>query len=57
MRLLPNEIEFAKYLLYMGNGILNDYNDYIQILEYFIASFDDDIIVDIYGELIRKKNL
>ncbi|KYM94629.1 ATP-dependent DNA helicase PIF1 [Cyphomyrmex costatus] len=55
MRLLPEEIEFAKYLLDMGNGILNDTNNCIQIPENCLASPDDNIVNDIYGELIKKK--
>jgi len=39
----------------MGNGVLNDSNDYIQILEYCIAFPGDDIAIDIHGELIRKR--
>jgi len=53
MRVLPEEIEFAKFLLDMGDGMLNDS---IQIPECYIASMDADIVKDIYGDLIRKKD-
>jgi len=55
MRVLPEEIEFAKFLLDMGDGILNDSNDNIQIPECCIAPINVDIVEDIYGDLIRKK--
>ncbi|KMQ82814.1 atp-dependent dna helicase pif1-like protein, partial [Lasius niger] len=55
MRVLPEEIEFAKFLLDMGDGILNDFNDKIQIPECCVAPLNADIVEDIYGELIRKK--
>ncbi|XP_067215659.1 ATP-dependent DNA helicase pif1-like [Linepithema humile] len=55
MRVLPEEIEFAKFLLDMGDGILNDSNDNIQIPECCIAPINADIVEDIYGDLIRKK--
>ncbi|XP_071582399.1 uncharacterized protein [Temnothorax nylanderi] len=55
MRVLPNEIEFAKFLLNMGDGILNDFNDNVQIPECCIAPPNADIVTDIYGDLIQKK--
>jgi len=55
MRVFPEEIEFAKFLLDMGDGILNDLNDNIQIPECCIAPINADIVEDIYGDLIRKK--
>ncbi|XP_070171476.1 uncharacterized protein, partial [Polyergus mexicanus] len=55
MRVLPEEIEFAKFLLDMGDGILNDFNDNIQIPESCVAPIDADIVEDIYGDLIQKK--
>ncbi|XP_025265716.1 uncharacterized protein LOC112638349 [Camponotus floridanus] len=48
------EIEFAKFVLDIGDGTLNDFNDNIQIPEYCIASNNADIVEDIYGDLIRK---
>ncbi|XP_070165618.1 LOW QUALITY PROTEIN: uncharacterized protein [Polyergus mexicanus] len=55
MRVLPEEIEFAKFLLDMGDRLLNDSNDNIQIPECCIAPINVDIVEDIYGDLIRKK--
>lgn len=55
MRVLQEEIEFAKFLLDMGDGILNDLNDNIQIPECCVAPINADIVEDIYGDLIRKK--
>ena len=31
MRVLPNEVEFAQFLLNVGDGILNDADDNLQI--------------------------
>jgi len=55
MRVLPEEIEFAKFLLDMGDDILNDSNDNIQIPECCIAPINADIVEYIYEDLIRKK--
>ncbi|KYM96549.1 ATP-dependent DNA helicase PIF1 [Cyphomyrmex costatus] len=55
MRVLPEEIEFAKFLLNIGNGILNDSNDNIQLPDCCIVSINTDIVQDIYGDLIRNK--
>ncbi|XP_071582207.1 uncharacterized protein [Temnothorax nylanderi] len=40
----------------MGDGKLNDSNDNIQIPECCIAPSDADIVTDIYGDLIQKKD-
>lgn len=48
VRVLPEEIEFAKFLLNIGDGKLNDSNDNIQIPECCIAPADADIVIDIY---------
>jgi len=55
MRVFPEEIEFTKFLLDIGDGTLNDSNDNIQIPECCIAPIDANIVEDIYGDLIRKK--
>jgi len=44
MRVLPEETEFAKFLLDIGNGIINYSNDNIQIPECCIAPINADII-------------
>ncbi|XP_036151272.1 ATP-dependent DNA helicase PIF1-like [Monomorium pharaonis] len=55
MRVLHEEIEFTKFLVDLGDGKLNDINDNIQIPECCIASPNANIVTDIYGELIQKK--
>jgi len=55
MRVLPEETKFAKFLLDMGDGVLNDSNDNIQLPDCCIASINADIVEDIYGDLIRNK--
>ncbi|XP_036150735.1 uncharacterized protein LOC118648518, partial [Monomorium pharaonis] len=40
----------------MGDGKLNDSNDNIQIPECCIAPSDADIVTDIYGDLIQKRD-
>lgn len=55
MRVLPEESEFAKFLLHMGDGILNDSNDNIELPDYCIAPINANIVEDIYGDLIRNK--
>lgn len=52
MRVLPEETEFAKFLLDMGDGILNDSNDNIQFSDYCIAFINVDIVEDTYDDLI-----
>ncbi|KYN16225.1 DNA repair and recombination protein pif1, mitochondrial [Trachymyrmex cornetzi] len=55
MRVLPEEIEFAKFLLDIGDGILNDSNDNIQLPDCCIVPINTDIVQDIYADLIRNK--
>ncbi|XP_036147162.1 uncharacterized protein LOC118647075 [Monomorium pharaonis] len=55
MRVLPKETDFAKFLLNMGDGLLNDSNDNIQLPDCCIASINADIVKDIYGDLIQNK--
>jgi len=55
MRVFPEETEFAKFLLDLGDGILNDSNDNIQLPDYCIAPINADVVEDIYGDLIRNK--
>jgi len=46
MQVLPKETEFAKCLLDMGDGILNDSNNNIQLPNCCIASVDANIVQD-----------
>ncbi|KYN18631.1 ATP-dependent DNA helicase PIF1, partial [Trachymyrmex cornetzi] len=55
VRTLPEEREFAKFLLDLGNGTLNDYSDNFQIPERCIAKIDSDMIKDTYGDIITHK--
>jgi len=55
MRVLLKKTEFAKFLLDMGDGILNDSNDNIQLPDCCIAPVDTNIVQDIYGDLIQNK--
>ena len=58
MRALPEEIQFAKFLLNVGDGVLNDINDNLSIYNFSdgcIASPDVDIVDYIYGEIFRNK--
>ncbi|XP_011859152.1 PREDICTED: uncharacterized protein LOC105556668 [Vollenhovia emeryi] len=55
MRVFREETEFAKFLLDMGNGMLNDSNDNIELPDCCIAPINADIVEDIYGDLMRNK--
>ena len=55
MRVLPNEVEFAQFLLDVGDGILNDRDDNLQILVGCLATADRDIVEDTYGQLVRTR--
>ncbi|KAL6421466.1 hypothetical protein ACFW04_012937 [Cataglyphis niger] len=52
---LPEETKFAKFLLDLGDGILNDSNDNIQLPDCCIAPISADIVKGIYGDLIQNK--
>ena len=46
MRVLPNEVEFAQFLLDVGDGILNDQYDNLQVPVRCLAAADRDIVED-----------
>ncbi|XP_011859026.1 PREDICTED: uncharacterized protein LOC105556539, partial [Vollenhovia emeryi] len=52
IRVLPQEKEFAQFLLDLGNGSLNDQSDNIQIPERCIADINANIVRDMYGDII-----
>ncbi|XP_031789178.1 uncharacterized protein LOC116418276 [Nasonia vitripennis] len=58
MKALPQEIQFAKFLLDVGDGKLNDSDDVLNI-DYFpsncIIPPEVDIVDDIYGNIFAKK--
>ena len=55
MRVLPNEVEFAQFLLNVGNGILNDLDDTFKVPLRCLAAQGQDIFEDTYGELVRAR--
>ncbi|XP_058797002.1 ATP-dependent DNA helicase pif1-like [Phymastichus coffea] len=55
MRVLPNEIEFSKFLLNVGHGTLNDQNDCVNLPEHCILPPTANIIESIFGNLIWEK--
>ncbi|XP_044005457.1 uncharacterized protein LOC122850363 [Aphidius gifuensis] len=55
MRTLPEEKEFSKYLLNVGNGVLNDKNDNIIAPEQCIAENNEDIVESIFKEIIKNQ--
>ena len=56
MRVLPHEIEFAQFLLHIGNGTLNEQNDNLHLPEQCILSVNECIIRNTFGQLIQQKN-
>ncbi|XP_070517882.1 ATP-dependent DNA helicase pif1-like [Cardiocondyla obscurior] len=56
MRVKPEEIEFAKFLLDMGDGKVNDSENNIQMPQCCIAPAKANIVIDIFGELIKKQD-
>ncbi|XP_058810408.1 uncharacterized protein LOC131675445 [Phymastichus coffea] len=56
MRVLPHEIEFAKYLLDVGNGTLNDQDNNIELPQHCILPANECIVQNIFGTLITNKN-
>ena len=55
MPTLPEEANFAKCLLDVGDVILNDDDNNFIIPHSCLAIADSDIVDDIYGNLIREK--
>ena len=56
MRTLPEETNFAKFLLDVGDGVLNDDDNNFIIPHSCLAIADSYIVDDIYGNLIREKH-
>uniref|UniRef100_A0A914YVZ4 ATP-dependent DNA helicase n=1 Tax=Panagrolaimus superbus TaxID=310955 RepID=A0A914YVZ4_9BILA len=52
MRADANEIEFAKYLLEIGEGKINDENDNMEFPEEFTV--ETDLVQEVYGTLIEQ---
>ena len=55
MPTLPEEANFAKCLLNVGDGVLNDDDNNFIIPHSCLAIADSDIVDDISGNLIREK--
>ena len=55
MRTLPGEVEFAKYLLSVGNGTLNDNDNNLKAPEQCIAKRTDDIVEATFKGLINNR--
>ena len=56
MRVLPEEVEFSKFVLNTGNGTLYDLDDNFKIPTCLLADPQDDIVKNSYGELIKNKD-
>ena len=56
MRVLPEELEFAKFVLNVGDGKLNDNHDNIVIPPCLLSDSNADIVEDIYGEAVRNQD-
>ncbi|XP_044597970.1 uncharacterized protein LOC123274429 [Cotesia glomerata] len=55
MRALPNEREFIEFLLNIGDGTLNDYDDQVNLPAMCFTSTDDNIVENVYGAIIRAR--
>ena len=54
MRTLDNELEFAQFLLALGDGKLNDENDEVILPESCVRY--EDIVEEIFGQVIASRN-
>ncbi|XP_031789009.1 ATP-dependent DNA helicase PIF1-like [Nasonia vitripennis] len=55
MRVRANEVEFAKFLLDVGDGILNDENDNLSLPETCILERNHDLVQNVFGQLISEQ--
>ncbi|XP_057339407.1 uncharacterized protein LOC130676918 [Microplitis mediator] len=55
MRALPEEIEFVQFLLNVGDGSLNNLNDELNLPDMCSTSKNNDIVDNVYGNIIRGK--
>ena len=55
MRVLPNEVDFAKFLLSVGDGTLNDAHDNLTLPEHCILQSNNNVVHTIFGKLIEEK--
>ena len=52
---LPNEVEFAQFLLDVGDGILNYQDDNLEVPVRCLATADRDIVEDTYRQLVTAR--
>jgi len=55
IQVLPEETEFAKFLLDMGDDVLNNSNNNRQLPDCCLAPINVDIVEDTYDDIIRNK--
>ncbi|XP_058796825.1 uncharacterized protein LOC131667435 [Phymastichus coffea] len=55
IRVLPHEIDFAKFLLLVGDGTLNDQNDNLVLPDHCLLKKSDDIVLSVFQRLIIEK--
>ncbi|XP_044576763.1 ATP-dependent DNA helicase PIF1-like [Cotesia glomerata] len=55
MRTLPEEVEFAEFVLSIGNGSINNEDDYVTLPQKCVASKDADIVADVYADAISNR--
>ncbi|XP_008212376.1 ATP-dependent DNA helicase PIF1-like [Nasonia vitripennis] len=56
MRVLPNEVDFAQYLLSVGDGTLNDANDNLTLPQQCIMEPNNNVAQIVFGGFIAEKN-
>ena len=52
---MPNEINFAKYLLEVGDGTVNDMHDNMHVPERCFLEANSNIAYELFGKLIEEK--
>lgn len=55
MRVVENEKDFCEFVKNIGDGKLNDENDYVELPFKCIPAETNDIVKKIYGQLIKEK--
>ena len=54
---MPNEINFAKYLLEVGDGTMNDMHDNMHLPELWILEANSNVAYELFGKLMKKNVL
>ncbi|XP_058805595.1 uncharacterized protein LOC131672409 [Phymastichus coffea] len=55
MRVLPHEVDFAKFLILVGDGTLNDQHDNLTLPDHCILDINNDVVQTVFGKLILEK--